>query len=317
MSCLSYTELPEQISCIDTLYIRPGLAACYLIESAGEAAFIDTGTAHTVPLLMQLLEHKGINPSQVKYVIPTHVHLDHAGGAGQLMQLLPQAKLVIHPYGAQHMIDPAKLIAGATAVYGDEKFKAMFGHLAPIPATRVLEAIDGFSINLGKRRLLCLDTPGHARHHIAIYDEQSNGFFTGDTFGLSYREFDTRQGPFILPTSTPVQFDPDAWHATLDRIMDHTPDSIYLTHFGQVKNPTKLASELHEYIDDFSSIAREAKGDARKDQIKGELLKWVLSRLEDHGCRLTAQQVEELLEMDLELNAQGLEVWLARNEETN
>ena len=129
-----YTELPEQISCIDTLYQRPGLAACYFIESAGEAAFIDTGTAHAVPMLMQLLALKGLVPSQVKYVIPTHVHLDHAGGAGQLLQRLPEAQLVVHPQGARHLVDPARLIAGASAVYGEEKFKALYGDLLPIPA---------------------------------------------------------------------------------------------------------------------------------------------------------------------------------------
>ena len=129
MATPQYLDLAEQISCIDTLYQRPGLAACYLIESAGKAAIIDTGTAHTAPIIMQLLATKGIQPAQVKYIIPTHVHLDHAGGAGQLMQLLPEAALVIHPFGARHMVDPAKLIAGATSVYGEEQFNSLYGCL--------------------------------------------------------------------------------------------------------------------------------------------------------------------------------------------
>lgn len=309
----TYTDLPEQISCIDTHYLRPGLAACYLMQSAGEAAFIDTGTAHAAPMLMELLKHKGIAPAEVKYVIPTHVHLDHAGGAGQLMQQLPEAQLVIHPYGARHMIDPAKLTAGATAVYGEERFKAMFGELKPVPEERVIEAPDGFSLDLGGRQLICLDTPGHARHHICIYDEQSKGFFSGDTFGLSYREFDSPQGPFIMPTSTPVQFDPEAWHGTLDRLMRYRPETIYLTHFGQVQNPTKLASDLHTAIDDFVSIAERADGPEPTRQIRIGLLEWLLRKLTEHGGRHTPDQVEELLGMDLDLNAQGLEVWLGRN----
>ncbi|MEN8178154.1 MAG: MBL fold metallo-hydrolase [Pseudomonadota bacterium] len=313
MPSLSYTDLPEQISCIDTLYQRPGLAACYLIESAGEAAIIDTGTTHTTPMLMQLLANKGLEPSQVSYVIPTHVHLDHAGGAGQLMQLLPEAKLVIHPYGARHMIDPAKLIAGATSVYGEEQFTRLYGSLAPVPAERVLEAPDGLALNLGKRKLLCLDTPGHARHHICIHDNQSNGIFSGDTFGLSYREFDTEKGPFIIPTSTPVQFDPVAWHTSLERIMALQPAAIYLTHFGRVENPQKLAGDLHLAIDDFVSIARQADATGRTAQIRQGLFDWSVTRLSAHGCRHMPEEIEVLLGMDLDLNTQGLEIWLDRN----
>lgn len=312
MSSLRYTDLPEQISCIDTLYQRPGLAACYLIESAGEAAFIDTGTAHSAPILMRLLAYKGIERSQIKYVIPTHVHLDHAGGAGQLMQLLPEAELVVHPFGARHLIDPTRLIAGATAVYGEERFNALYGSLVPVPTKRVIQATDGFMLNLGKRELHCLDTPGHARHHICVHDNQSNGFFCGDSFGLSYREFDTENGPFILPTSTPVQFDPGAWHTTLERILEFQPASIYLTHFGRVGNPQKLAADLHQAIDDFVSIAERAGATNRTAQIRQGLFDWSIGKLSGHGCRQTPEEIEVLLGMDLDLNTQGLEVWLDR-----
>ncbi len=310
---LHYIDLPEQISCIDTFYQRPDLAACYLIESDGEAAFIDTGTAHSVPLLMQLLAEKGIQPAQVRYVIPTHVHLDHAGGAGQLMQLLSEAELVIHPYGARHMIDPSKLIAGTTAVYGEEQFNALYGSLLPVPEERVIEAPDGYTLNLGSRKLLCLDTPGHARHHICIHDDQTNGFFSGDTFGLSYREFDTENGPFILPTTTPVQFDPDAWHTSLERIMEFQPACIYLTHFGMVNNPQKLAGDLHRAIDDYVSIALQADTSNREEQIRRGLFDWSVKKLTEHGCRYTPDQIEMLLEMDLNLNALGLQIWLDKN----
>ena len=149
MSRPRFQELAHQVTCIDTEYQRPGLAACYLIESEGEAAFIDTGTSHTVPLLMSVLEIKGIAPGQVKYVIPTHVHLDHAGGTGELMRRLPEASMVIHPYGARHMLDPSKLAAGATAVYGEEKFKRDFGELVPVDEERSIEVADGFLLRIG------------------------------------------------------------------------------------------------------------------------------------------------------------------------
>ena len=318
MSSPLYQELPHQITCIDTDYQRPGLAACYLIESDGEAAFIDTGTSLTVPLLMQVLAEKGIDPEQVRYVIPTHVHLDHAGGAGALMQQLPQARLVIHPYGARHMIDPSKLTAGATAVYGEAAFKASFGELLPIDERRVIEAPDGFSLSLGSRELRCYDTPGHARHHICIHDDLSQGIFTGDTFGLSYREFDTRKGPFLLATSTPIQFDPEAWHQTIDRLMALSPQVIYLTHYCAVEQPESLVEMLRSSLDSFTRIALAADaepGRQRTEQIRAELLQWLLERLDEHGCSLPHSEAERLMEMDLELDAQGLEVWLQKREE--
>jgi glyoxylase-like metal-dependent hydrolase (beta-lactamase superfamily II) len=313
-----YQELPDQITCIDTEYHRPGVACCYLIESDGEAAFIDTGTSNTLPLLMSVLENKGIAPEQVKYVIPTHVHLDHAGGAGALMQRLPQARMVIHPYGARHMIDPSKLAAGAKAVYGEEAFKSSFGDLVPVAEERTVEAPDGFRLQLGSRELLCLDTPGHARHHICIFDDQSRGLFTGDTFGLSYRELDTDKGPFLLATSTPIQFDPEAWHQTLDRLMALAPEVVYLTHYCAVREPVRLVGMLRNSLDQFTTIALAADAPAgreRIEQVRSALLQWLLASLDQHGCTLSAQEIERLMAMDLELDAQGLEVWLQKREE--
>jgi glyoxylase-like metal-dependent hydrolase (beta-lactamase superfamily II) len=292
--------------------MRPGLAACYLIQSAGEAALIDTGTAPRATLLLALLAHKQITPEQVKYVIPTHVHLDHAGAAGQLMQELPAAQLVVHPRGSRHLIDPSKLIAGATAVYGEETFKSLYGELLPVPARRVLAAEDDLTLQLGQRRLHCLDTPGHAKHHICIYDEQSRGIFTGDTFGLSYREFDTAEGPFILPTTTPVQFEPEAWHVSLERLLGLEPACLYLTHFGRVEEPHRLAAELHQALDDFVQIAYAAGPKAEVPQLQDGLFDWVLGRLTARGCHLSKERILQLLEMDLELNAQGLKTWLSR-----
>lgn len=318
MSRPQFRELDHRITCIDTAYQRPGLAACYLIESAGEAAFIDTGTSHTVPHLMAVLEAKGIAPAQVKYVIPTHVHLDHAGGAGTLMQALPNATMVIHPFGARHMIDPSKLAAGATAVYGEVKFKQDFGELIAVDERRVIEAPDGFVVRLGARDLRCIDTPGHARHHICIYDKQSRGIFTGDTFGLSYREFDTQEGPFLLATTTPIQFDPEAWHGTLDRLMALSPEVIYLTHYCEVGEPLRLVEMLRRSLDQFTAIALSAEGspgETRKSQIRSALLHWLVANLHQHGCRQSPQEIERIMTMDLELDAQGLEVWLQKREE--
>ena len=238
------------------MYVQPGHACCYLMVENGRAAFIDTGTGNSVPYLLETLNLKNLSVEDVDYVIPTHVHLDHAGGAGLLMSKLPNAKLVIHPRGAQHMIDPEKLVAGTIAVYGKEKFNQFYGEIIPIDEQRVIVAENEDEIKLANRTLKFLDTPGHARHHFCVYDKTSNGFFTGDTFGLSYKELDNEDGAFILPTTTPVQFEPDAWQKTLTRMLDHQPKNMYLTHFGRITEIDRLATQLREGIDEYANIAK-------------------------------------------------------------
>lgn len=310
----SFLDYEHGISVIDAHHHRPKLAAFYLIVAGNQAAFIDTGTSHSVPDALDVLARKGLTPEQVAYVIPTHVHLDHAGGAGAMMRCFPNATLVAHPKGARHLIDPAKLIAGVAEVYGAAAVARDYGEIVPVDAARVIEAPDRFALDLNGRRLLFLDTPGHARHHFCVVDEHSRGIFTGDTFGLSYRELDTENGEFVFPTTTPVQFDPEALHASIDRLVALRPKLLYLTHFGRITGVERAARQMHELIDAFANMARGLRSagterHARLIQGQREIL-W--PRLRAHGCRLGADQLGSLLDMDLELNAQGLGVWLDR-----
>lgn len=309
-------ELNHNIVRVDTGYDRPNLAAVYLIQAGDHAAFVDTGTYHCVPRFLQALDHYGIARTNVDYVIPTHAHLDHAGGAGELMRQLSHARLVAHPRAAPHLIDPTRLIAGTSAVYGEAGFRQRFGEVVPVPAQRVLEAADGFKLELNGRPLEFVDSPGHARHHFCIYDAESRGFFVGDTFGISYREFDTDNGPFIFATTTPPQFDPDAWFHTLDRLLSYSPQRMYLTHFGGVANVPALAQKLRESIQVFVDIAIAAAGDSpeRRVRIQQRMLDQLLYGLRTHGCALTTERCGELLATDVELNTQGLEAWLDRRE---
>ena len=307
------TDLDHGISAIDTGFFRPRFDASHLIIEHGRAAFVDVGTNHSVPLLLAALEEKSIAAEAVDYVILTHVHLDHAGGAGALIRHLPNARLVVHPRGARHMLDPSQLIAGATAVYGAEEIQRSYGDLLPVDAARVDIANDGYVIDLAGRELVCLDTPGHARHHMSIYDARSRAFFPGDTFGLSYREFDTEKGAFILPTTTPVQFEPDALHASIERMLGYAPQQMFLTHYSHVTDVERLARDLHEQIDAMVSIARRRAHDPQRHaRIMADLADLYTSRAHAHGCALSDVQIRELLAMDIELNAQGLEVWLDR-----
>lgn len=301
------------IHTIDTGFVRPCFDAAYLVVENGHGAFIDCGTNHSLPRMLAALDGAGLAPADVDWLILTHVHLDHAGGAGELIDKLPNARLAVHPRGARHMIDPSKLWAGASAVYGEEVMEREYGRLKPIPAERVTEANDGHVIDLAGRPLRCVDTPGHAKHHLSVYDARANVCFTGDVFGLSYREFDNANGPFIVPTTSPVQFDPDELHASIERLLLLQPQAMYLTHFNRVENVAKLAGDLHQTIDAMVSLARDAKKAANRHAvIVAGLTELYAARAQAHGWVNARDKVQELLHMDIELNAQGLEVWLDR-----
>ena len=307
--------MPEHgIHTIDTGYVRPGFDAAYLVVEAGRGAFNDCGTNHSVPVLLAALAQAGLAPADVDWLVLTHVHLDHAGGAGALMRHLPNARLVAHPRAAPHMVDPARLVAGATAVYGEAEFARHYGELVPVPSGRVVVAADGHEVDLAGRALRCIDTPGHARHHQCVWDARSRGWFTGDTFGLSYRELDGAHGAFILPTSSPVQFEPEAMQASIERMMAQSPQAMYLTHYGRVGDVARLAAEMHEQIDAMVSLAQACDGQPdRHRALVAALSEYYLERARAHGVALDDAAVLQLLAMDIELNAQGLETWLERS----
>ena len=312
-----FVEIADGIYCIETGLYRQGLAACYLVRARDQLAFVETGTSRSVPRMLGVIAALGLTPEHVRYVIPTHVHLDHAGGAGDLMAHCPNARLVIHPKGAGHMIDPAKLAAGATAVYGEEEFARHFGKLVPIPEERVIVADDGMQIDLGGRLLTFLDTPGHANHHGCILDQLTSGFFTGDTFGVSYPELDTPAGPFLFAPTTPVAFDPDAWQESLDRILSYDPKAIYLTHYGRIDRPQALEKDLRQSIRDLSELALAEEGatpEGRAERLKDGVARQLIGRARRQGCELDEARIREILGVDIELNAQGLAVWLVRRE---
>ena len=299
---------------LDADYLRPGLAAIHLIVQDGHVAIVDTGTNQSVPSVLAELKRLGLDRHHVDYVIVTHVHLDHAGAAGALLQNCPNARLVAHPKGARHMIDPAKLVAGSIAVYGREHFLALYGEIVPAPEDRVIEAADGFELDFHGRTLRFLDTPGHARHHFCIHDSLSNSLFTGDTFGISYREFDVDGRPFLFPTTTPVQFEPDALHASVDRLVATGAEAAFLTHYSRIAGLAELAPALHALIDEFVALTQAAPGEgaARHDGLRQAVQDTLMRRLRAHGCTLDDAVCQELLANDVALNTQGMLVWRDR-----
>jgi glyoxylase-like metal-dependent hydrolase (beta-lactamase superfamily II) len=307
------TRHPDRITAVDTEYIRPGLAAAHIIQQGASAAFVDVGTNYSVPHLLAALRELQIAPQAVKYVFITHVHLDHAGGAGLLLQSLPNAQVVAHPRGTPHLIDPAKLVAASKAVYGAERYRELFGDLIPIDAARVTSSTDGMRIDLDGRPFELLHTPGHALHHYCLVDLEHRNLFTGDTFGLSYRELDTANGAMSVPTTTPTQFDPVQLIASIDRLMATGPRAAYLMHYSRVTGLPALAASLKSQIPEFAAMAlRHADAADPFAAIHAEMRALWIDLARRHGLAEPVASVDEYLSKDLDLNTQGLIAWLQR-----
>jgi len=299
----------DGISVIDSEYYSKDFAAIYLLKQKNKVIIIETGTNYSVPYVKEALSQIGLSFSDVSYVIPTHVHLDHAGGAGLLMMQCQNAALVVHPRGARHLIDPSKLVAGAKAVYGENKFKEYYGEIFPIDANRVIQADDNFILDFDGRELRFIDTPGHARHHFCIWDKATKSMFTGDTFGISYRDLDHQDELYILPSTSPVQFDPEALIQSINRIMEFKPERVCLTHFSAIKPTKKATNKLIESIHFVSNLAiKYADKNDSESIIYKKMMDYFLEGLNEIGFQ-NNDYAKDRLSLDVLINTQGLIYW--------
>lgn len=301
---------------IDCEYVQPQLAAAYLREEDGEVAFIEANTAHAVPRLLEVLAREGLSVEQVKYVIVTHVHLDHAGGASALMKACPNATLLAHPRAARHLIDPSKLVASAMQVYGDEAFTKLYGVIEAIDAARVQKLDDGAEVKLGQGTLRFLHTRGHANHHFVVHDLLQSCVFTGDAFGLVYPRLQ-REGRFAFPSTSPTDFDGPAAMEAVKQIVALGSSSVALTHFGRHEDVATIAEQLLRWLELSTRLMTEG-AHSRDEQgtLEQRFKRRLTHEMEDAAKRagLTLNDDDwKLLELDLELNAQGLAVAAVKN----
>jgi glyoxylase-like metal-dependent hydrolase (beta-lactamase superfamily II) len=307
------TKIANGIKVIDSGYYSKDFASIYILRQVNKVAIIETGNNFSVSNVQKALEKDGLSFSDVAYVIPTHVHLDHAGGAGQLMKQCKDAKLIVHPRGARHMIDPQKLIAGATAVYGEKKFKELYGDIIPIEANRVIEAEDNFLLDFEGRELKFIDTPGHAKHHFCIWDKETGTMFTGDTFGISYRDLDKDGEVYIFPSTSPVQFDPKALVESINKIMEYNPHRVCLTHFSAIKPSKQVVEQLIDGIKFVSNLAKKyATHNDAELIIREKMMEYFLKGLSKIGVA-DLNFCRERLELDVKINTQGLIYWQQKN----
>jgi glyoxylase-like metal-dependent hydrolase (beta-lactamase superfamily II) len=295
---------------VDCQYEHPQHAAAYLLAEPDAAAFVDNNTAHAVPLLMQALADAGLAPEQVCYIVITHLHFDHAGGTSALLKQCPKAQVLCHPLAVRHLIDPSRLVASASRVYGEAAFRALYGVIEPIDSDRVRGMDDGETVKVGRRTLTFWHTPGHAKHHVAIHDTWSNGVFTGDIFGIMHASPARTPDPCLLFSSAPTDYNADQARSSIQSICDSGADRVYLTHFGEYRDLDRGRAQLFESIDGLEEVRSEASA----SRLEGDALQQLCER----GVRrVLARQFErwavpmtpadwDWLEADIRINAMGL-----------
>ncbi len=289
--------------------VLPKFTAVYLRIAGDECAFIEAHTAHALPRLLRALAAHGKKPEDVRYVVVTHAHLDHAAGASALLAACPNATLLAHPRAAKHLIDPSQLIAGATQVYGEARFAKLYGKIQPIAAERVKSLADGETFELGGATLQALHTPGHAWHHFAVDDPALSSVYTGDTFGLVYPALQ-RGVRFALASTSPTGFHAEEARKSVDRIVALGRETVCLTHYDEVRDIAECAAQLHRWIDRSEqwvdeAAARSGSSSEIESSIANKLRESIDEDTSSRGLLLTPADWE-LLAFDIELNAQGL-----------
>ena len=311
-------KLSDGIYQLDSLYLgREKFAASYFLEDNGEIAIIETNTNYAIPRILNAVKNAGFKTGDIKYIILTHIHLDHAGGAGLIMKELPDAKLVVHPRGARHMISPEILIESVKQVYGDDEYRKLYGEIIGIPEERVISKTGGEIVTVGKRELKMIESPGHAKHHNIVYDELSGVVFSGDAFGIGYPRFRYEKGDLIFPSTSPVQFDPESALDTFELIAGLKPSKILLTHFGMVDNINEIRNQLRKFIDSTEKAAslrysEGLRGNDLDESLTNDIWEMFENRVvEIRGNNLTSEEKEHLY-FDADLNGKGAAVYITR-----
>lgn len=222
-------RLAPDLWVIDTQFQgEPGIIASYLLTGSRGLALVDVGSAASLNELLAGIRATGNDPRDIQHILITHVHLDHAGATGALLAHAPNARVYVHHIGAPHMINPDKLLASAARIYGDQ-METLWGSILPIPAERVTPIDEGAELAVGERVLRALYTPGHAIHHVAFYDPAHSEIFTGDVGGVRLEE-----SSYVRPPTPPPDLNLEDWSASIARLKELRPQTLYLPHFGAV-----------------------------------------------------------------------------------
>ncbi len=277
---------------------QEGVTSAYLVD-ATEPAIVETGPTTSVEAVTEGLQALGVGPGDLAHIIVTHIHLDHAGGAGALAERFPRATVWVHERGAPHLVDPAKLERSVARVYGQERMRELFGPIVPLPADRVRALTDGDRIDLGGRWIEALDTPGHAGHHVALADSRADVLWSGDVLGVYLADVRV-----LRPATPPPEFDLELMLGSIERIRGRRPGAILFSHFGPAGGVEELcrlaAARAREWTD---AVAEIMEGPADVDVVA----KHLAERMRDEFPEATAKEAEryELLS-SIRMNAAGI-----------
>ena len=275
------------------------VTAGYLVDGAAPV-LVETGSQSSVPTLLALLDGLGVGPADLAGVVVTHIHLDHAGGVGDVARAFPNATVYVHEKGARHLADPSRLVASAAMVYGD-LLDTLYGRLDPTPAERIRVLEDGDDIEVGPGRVLtAVDSPGHAKHHLAVHDSESGLLFAGDAVGVRLPD-----AGVLRPATPPPDFDLDLALHSLGRFADRSPSGIALAHYGLVPDPATVLEEAAATLSAWAAVAEQAWRDGA--DVAAALEAAFASELA--GVDEAHQQKLETLN-GVHSNAAGLRRWL-------
>ena len=307
-------QISENVFLIDDFDLSmPERTGTYVLME-DKVTIIETSASPSIPYILEGLQALGVSPIDISYIIVTHIHLDHAGGAGLMLQHCPKAKVVVHPKGARHLADPSRLIMGAKAVYGD-KFSPLFDPIVEIPEDCLMVKGEGDTLKISdKLTLQFLDTPGHANHHFSIYHPLTNGIFSGDTAGIFYPQLDREGIEFYLPTTSPNQFDPEKMLYSMNRFKELEIERIYFGHYGMSENPSEAFRQVESWLEVFVEVAKqvlleEKNAERQVDHITQRLYDKIKIHLTQQGLPET-HPIYELLYLDVNVSAMGLAHYL-------
>ncbi len=275
------------------------VTAGYLIEGPAPV-LVETGSQSSVRVLLATLDHLGVSPGELAGVVVTHIHLDHAGGVGDVARAFPGATVYVHEKGARHLADPGRLVSSAARVYGP-LLDGLYGRLDPTPPERLHVLADGEEIRIGDgRALVAIDSPGHAKHHVGLHDSLSGIIFAGDAVGVRLPD-----AGVLRPSTPPPDFDLDRAVHSLRRFAERSPSGIALAHYGLLEEPLELLAEAEETLTQWAETAEQAYRQGR------DIATALSERFDPAMGEVPAEHREKLEIMNgVHSNAAGLRRWL-------